>query len=262
MQENFLLFRGNFLPFSISFTGNVRLLTGGGMPIDNPDFDENLYFEALDLQSMTNGESKPCNLIPPTPTSIRGAVGVAAQAKLDLETPMICGGIQLQDVSNECWVLYDKSLNVSDLHGQNTSWIEGPPMLEPRGHAASVKVLEAGMTSEWNWWVSGGFDHEQNPLKTSEIRWSNGTWGSGPVLPRAVFGHCVVQISRQKSVLIGGWPIAENYIFDWETKVWTSFPSNSKSRYYHGCALLRNNIEGTVFENHTKSLILQHCDRR
>ena len=111
---------------------------------------------------MTNGESKPCNLIPPTPTSIRGAVGVAAQAKLDLETPMICGGIQLQDVSNECWVLYDKSLNISDLHGQNTSWIEGPPMLEPRGHAASVKVLEAGMTSEWNWWVSGGFDHEQN----------------------------------------------------------------------------------------------------
>ena len=60
------------------------------MPIDNPDFDENLYFEALDLQSMTNGESKPCNLIPPTPTSIRGAIGVAAQVKIDLETPMIC----------------------------------------------------------------------------------------------------------------------------------------------------------------------------
>ena len=223
------------------------------MPVDNIEFDENLYFEALDLQSMSNGETKPCNLIPPPPRSIRGAVGVAAQAKIDLETPMICGGVQYQEVSNECWVLYDKSLNISQFQYQNSSiyfeWIEGPPMLEPRAHAASVKVLEGGMTSEWNWWVTGGFDSEQNPLKTSEIRWSNGTWGSGPVLPRAVYGHCVVQISRQKSVLIGGWPTAENYIFDWETKIWSSFPSNTKSRYYHGCALLRNNIEGSEYPN-------------
>ena len=55
------------------------------MPVDNIEFDENLYFEALDLQSMSNGETKPCNLIPPPPRSIRGAVGVAAEAKIGFD---------------------------------------------------------------------------------------------------------------------------------------------------------------------------------
>ena len=223
---------------------NVRLLTGGGMPVSNIEFDENSYFEALDLESMTQEMPKLCTPIPPTPKSIRGAVGVAAQAQFDLETPMVCGGVQYDDVSNNCWVLY------KDSNSWNSSiyeWIEAPGMLKPRAHAASVKVLEAGMTSEWNWWVSGGFDQVRKPLRSSEIRWSNGTWGSGPRLPRAVYGHCVIQISRQKSVLMGGYPTSENYLFDWETQVWSSFPSNTKSRYYHGCAILRNNIEGSEY---------------
>jgi len=89
-------------------------------------------------------------------------------------------------------------------------------MLEARAFAASVKVLEAGMTSEYNWWVSGGLDLKMKPLKSSEIRWLNGSWTAGPQLPQATHGHCVVQIQRQKSVLIGD---GGNFIFDWTTWV-------------------------------------------
>ena len=76
-----------------------------------------------------------------------------------------------------------------------------------------------GLTSDYNWWISGGLDKDETPLKTSEVRWFNGTWTPGPVLPTKVYGHCITQIQRQKSVLIGGYPTYDNYIYDWITKV-------------------------------------------
>ena len=32
-------------------------------------------------------------------------------------------------------------------------------------------------------------------------------------------GHCVVQIQREKSLLIGGMPNSNNYLYNWITKV-------------------------------------------
>ena len=83
----------------------------------------------------------------------------------------------------------------------------------------SIYEIFLGLTSDYNWWVSGGLDKDENPLKTSEVRWLNGTWTPGPVLPTKVYGHCVTQIQRQKSVIIGGYPSHDNYIYDWITKV-------------------------------------------
>ena len=199
-----------------------RIMVGGGMPVEDM-ITENFYnyFEVLNLD--LNGIANECSLIPPTPLTIKGGMGIAAPANFDSESPMICGGKQRDIVSNECWVLYDKLQNLTRFEyfnrSSNYEWVKGPPMLEARAHAASIKVLEAGLTSEWNWWVSGGFDDHQNPLKTSEIRWANGTWGMGPQMPVPMYGHCVVQISRQKSVVIGGTPLGENRLFDWSTKV-------------------------------------------
>ena len=98
-------------------------------------------------------------------------------------------------------------------------WIETTPMSQIRLHSGAVDILDAGLTSEYIWWVSGGLDQNENPLKNSEIRWSNGTWGPGPLLPTKTYGHCVVQIQRQKSVIIGGHPSHDNFIYDWKTKV-------------------------------------------
>ena len=80
-------------------------------------------------------------------------------------------------------------------------------------------LLDLGLTSEYIWWVSGGIDENENPLQNSEIRWSNGTWAPGPLLPTKIYGHCVVQIQRKKSIVIGGYPFHDNYIYNWETKV-------------------------------------------
>ena len=201
----------------------IRIMIGGGMHNEDMIFEDfNNYFEVLnlDLNGITDQQ---CSPIPSIPLTIRGGVGIAAPANFDAESPTVCGGTQLDIVSNECWVLYDKLQNLTRFEyfnkSSNYEWVEGPPMLEARAHAASVKVLEAGLTSEWNWWVSGGFDNKRNALKTSEIRWANGTWGPGPQMPVPVYGHCVVQISRQKSVVIGGTPLGENWLFDWSTKV-------------------------------------------
>ena len=122
-------------------------------------------------------------------------------------------------------------------------------MLEARAHAASVEVLEAGLTNEYNWWVSGGLDVEENPLKTSEVRWLNGSWTQGPQLPVKVSGHCVVQLRRDLSLLIGGRQNPSNYVYDWVDKKWASFPSLQTLRHYHGCGMIRNNIDGAEYVN-------------
>jgi hypothetical protein len=77
------------------------------------------------------------------------------------------------------------------------------------------------MTSEHNWWVSGGIDDNNRTLQSSEVRWANGTWGIGPLLPKPVHGHCVVQVSRHQSVVIGGSGDSQRlaYTYDWITKV-------------------------------------------
>lgn len=104
------------------------------------------------------------------------------------------------------------------------------------------------MTNEENWWVSGGEDKMGNPLKSSELRWSNGTWGAGPVLPVPITGHCVVQIQRDLSVIIGGKPYHDNYIYNWRTRKWSTFYQLQTSRFYHGCGLIRNNVLGSGFD--------------
>ena len=95
-------------------------------------------------------------------------------------------------------------------------------MKEARVFAGQAKVLEGGLTNEYNWWVSGGENKVGQPLRSSEIRWSNGTWGMGPILPQPISGHCVVQISRHKSLIIGGKPFGNNYIYNWITNVMCS----------------------------------------
>ena len=82
------------------------------------------------------------------------------------------------------------------------------------------------MTLEYNWWVSGGTDEKDQPRKSTEIRYSNGTWGDGPELPVAISGHCVVQLQRDLSVVIGGAKNGNTYIFNWNSKVKIFFTTN------------------------------------
>ena len=86
--------------------------------------------------------------------------------------PIICGGNQLGEVSNDCYALYNDAVNSTSDQYQ-IDWWPTLSMLEPRIHAASVQILEAGLTSQYNWWVSGGQDKNLDILKSTEIRWSH-----------------------------------------------------------------------------------------
>ena len=131
---------------------------------------------------------------------------------------MVCGGIPVgETASSNCYVLYNDTIPPNEV--KSFQWVKTTPMSQSRTHAGSVQVLEGGLTNEYNWWVSGGLDINENPLSTSEVRQMDGIWIPGPELPIKVYGHCVIQIQRQKSVLIGGLPFHDNYIYDWVSKV-------------------------------------------
>ena len=67
------------------FSGALRLITGGGLPLETSDFLENSNFEAIDISSMINEQyqgfssnminiTSDCDLIPPFPNRMWGAV--------------------------------------------------------------------------------------------------------------------------------------------------------------------------------------------
>ena len=66
-------------------SGALRLITGGGLPLETSVFLENSNFEAIDISSMINIQNEvfstnitnftlDCDLIPPFPTRMWGAV--------------------------------------------------------------------------------------------------------------------------------------------------------------------------------------------
>ena len=67
------------------FSGALRLITGGGLPLETSDFLENSNFEAIDISSLLNEQyqefsssminvTSDCDLIPPFPNRMWGAV--------------------------------------------------------------------------------------------------------------------------------------------------------------------------------------------
>ena len=113
--------------------------------------------------------------------------------------PIICGGNQLGEVSNDCYALYNDAVNSTSDQYQ-IDWWPTLSMLEPRIHAASVQILEAGLTSQYNWWVSGGQDKNLDILKSTEIRWSNGTWAKG----RDIHIECSKQFKWNSYIYVSG----------------------------------------------------------
>jgi hypothetical protein len=88
-------------------------------------------------------------------------------------------------------------------------------------------------------------------------------------MPSAVYGHCVLQIQRQKSLLLGGHPFNGNYIYNWVSRV--SYHDHKlitlmtgKSVYVSGVVawaldiLIRQLDEGHWTNQNVKQARLQH----
>jgi hypothetical protein len=51
-------------------------------------------------------------------------------------------------------------------------------------------------------WVTGGITG--GITSSTEIYTTAGTWTTGPVMPKALWGHCVTQIDNDNTLLVGG----------------------------------------------------------
>jgi hypothetical protein len=51
--------------------------------------------------------------------------------------------------------------------------------------------------------VTGGIDGGL-VQSTTEIYSTSGNWTSGPVLPKTLWGHCMVQLDSNNTLLVGG----------------------------------------------------------
>ena len=51
--------------------------------------------------------------------------------------------------------------------------------------------------------MTGGIDGG-TIQSTTEIYSTSGNWASGPALPKALWGHCVVQLDSSNTLLVGG----------------------------------------------------------
>ena len=52
--------------------------------------------------------------------------------------------------------------------------------------------------------VTGGIDGNSWLTNTTEIYSTAGVWSQGPPLPKPVWGHCVVQLDNDNTLLVGG----------------------------------------------------------
>lgn len=119
-----------------------------------------------------------------------GAVGALIDEKI-----MVCGGRTgyteggLPALSDKCYTLTD-----------GTQWTPAPDMENKRAYAAAAKT-------EDGWWVTGGTNVSRvmrdAATKSTEIL-INGKWESGPELPIALFGHCLLKLNSKQHLLAGG----------------------------------------------------------
>ena len=65
----------------------------------------------------------------------------------------------------------------------------------------NYQVLIFPLTS--GFWVTGGIDGG-TVTSTTELYTTSGSWIPGPALPQAVWGHCVVQIDNDNTLLVAG----------------------------------------------------------
>jgi len=171
------------------------------------------YSQVVDLQSTCS-----CSNLPSYPPGGTGGVLNGS--------PLICGGWggaigERSYLQSSCY-MYDKTSQAWQLHANMTS---------KRSYSASALIKEA-------LWVTGGYDGS-NFLASSELIYPNGTVTSGPNLPAARFGHCMVNLHDGKVMILGGTSGTPRYplIFDPADNSFTNGPSLLYDRSYAGCSL-------------------------
>ena len=125
-----------------------------------------------------NGTTTTCQ-----PTSHKYPLDInSASGVLVGNTMVICGGRFDRFVRAKHIKYYDDCFSF----GEDNQWRNLSRMSTRRDDSAAISVTN-GI------WITGGVDSNNEVLDSTEFIFLNGTRADGPQLPKARYGHCIVQ---------------------------------------------------------------------
>ena len=177
--------------------------------------------QVIDVSSSTS-----CGNLPSYPYSMWGGAGGVIN-----NTPIICGGIRY-------FVSPRAQASCYRFNENTNSWSLHCTMKARRGgHAATV--IQDSL------FISGGSDGS-NFLNSTEFIHADGTVTSGPNLPVAGYGHCMVTLHDSKVIIIGANYPTSLYknvlVFDPADNSYTTRPSMSYERRNSACTLFHSDL--------------------
>jgi hypothetical protein len=178
--------------------------------------------QVIDVSSSTS-----CANLPSYPYSMWGAAGGVIN-----NTPIICGGRISSGfpTQQESCYRFNENSNSWNLHCTMTS----------RRSIHAATVMKDAL------FISGGFDGSSNRLASTEFIHANGSVTSGPNLPVARHGHCMVTLHDSKVIIIGANYPTSLYknvlVFDPADNSYTTRPSMSYERRNSACTLFHSDL--------------------
>ena len=148
------------------------------------------------------------------PLYLEGAVGF-----ITAQDPVLCGG-RGDLISNQCYVF-------------NKGWMPWKNMTSVRAFASSIRI------SSHKTLIIGGFDENENALKTTELMSASGAEEAND-FPVKVYRHCTLKINSTHGLIIGGYQDGSNSAATWYVELvtlkFTPGPTMNMERNSHGCA--------------------------
>jgi hypothetical protein len=196
------------------FKGFSKLLICGG-------------YRGIDTCEVINlaSSASTCKNPPNFPSKVRLAIG-----ELGFKgNPIICGGVQNDDRSNNCYSL------------ENNDWVFSASMNSVRIRASAAQLQDGQLL------VTGGFDGPFTYLNSAEILTEEGWESNIPSLPVTIYGHCLVTVNSTTVMAIGGWQNGQTsgktFYFTFGEKSWTEGPELKHKRDSHSCGKIIRNKE-------------------
>ncbi len=204
---------------SITCLGFTKLLVGLGYTANGFRFEDN--FEIIDLSM----PSSVCQNLPNFPYKTYGPVGEL----IHQDYPLICGGAN----DKQCYSY------------QDGNWQEEASLAEDKLYASSA--LSPFPSNPFSMMISGG----DQPLTSSAVYFSDGTWKKMPDLPTTVVQHCMVKVSSSVVMVIGGVQGLQysttTFLLDTRENVWKEGPSLLHVRAFLSCGQIRSAKNSSEF---------------
>jgi len=152
-------------------------------------------------------------------------------------SPMICGGNDGQNVSNECFILKQNILSPVQ------------SMTVPRWGSSMIKYPSAKSTSASDLIVIGGDNAGTGLLSTLEVYGTTGWVSINAQFPEGIRWGCAITVNETTILMTGGQTdshvlSSETFWFDCLTETWSLGPKMVIGRQSHGCGKVENSNGG------------------